>query len=191
MSPIITPFLLDRLSTLLNQSLRDYALQYGLLPIHVQVLAYLAQANQYSDIPIAIAEYFGITRGTVSQTVNLLESRGLLNKKTDPRHGKRVHLVLTPKGKSIVDSGWSKALSAGISHEPLNVKEVNAMLLSLLKRLQRLNGQKAFGICHECMHFLKNEKANSCGLTGEILTTDQTLRICREWSVQDNGPFTD
>ena len=80
---------LERLSTLVQQAVRDDASRQGLLPIHWQVLAYLARANRYSDIPIAVAEYLGITRGTVSQTLAVLERKGLIAKEGDERHGKR------------------------------------------------------------------------------------------------------
>ena len=84
--------LLERLGALIQQSVRDAAARQGLLPIHIQVLHYLMRANRYSDLPIAIAEYFGITRGTVSQTLAVLERKGLLTKEPDAQHGKRVHL---------------------------------------------------------------------------------------------------
>ncbi|MEI2422048.1 helix-turn-helix domain-containing protein, partial [Arthrospira platensis SPKY2] len=85
----VTP-LLERLAALLHQSVRDDGARHGLLPIHVQVLGYLSRANRYSDLPIAISEYFGITRGTVSQTLGVLERKGLVRKRPDDRHGRRV-----------------------------------------------------------------------------------------------------
>ena len=51
-----TSFLLERLGALIQQSVRDDAARYGLLPIHIQVLHYLVRANRYSDLPIAIAD---------------------------------------------------------------------------------------------------------------------------------------
>lgn len=70
-----TPVLLERLGALIQQSLRDDAARHGLLPIHLQILAYLDRANRYSNLPIAVAQYFGITRGTVSQSLQLLSGR--------------------------------------------------------------------------------------------------------------------
>jgi hypothetical protein len=47
------PILLERVVTLIQQSVRDDAARFGLLPMHVQLPAYLARANRYSDMPIA------------------------------------------------------------------------------------------------------------------------------------------
>lgn len=173
--------LLERLGALLHQSVRDDAARHGLLPIHVQVLGYLAQANGYSNLPIAIADYFGITRGTVSQTVALLERKGLVAKHTDPRHGRRVHLVLTPAGEAVLHDGWSQRLEAALGEAGVDPPSLEAALRALLTSLQRLNGQHAFGVCRQCAHFLTEAGGSRCGLTGEPLEPEQTLRICREW----------
>ena len=47
------PILLERVAALIQQSVRDDTASFGLLPMHVQLLAYLARANRYSDMPIA------------------------------------------------------------------------------------------------------------------------------------------
>jgi len=174
-----TSFLLERLGALIQQSVRDDAARHGLLPIHIQVLHYLMRANRYSDLPIAIAEYFGITRGTVSQTLAVLERKGLLVKESDAHHGKRLHLKLTPAGESVLSESWAervdKVLCGGTA-------TLESTLRNLLSTMQRVNEQRAFGICRQCAHFLKEETGARCGLTHEPLATEQADRICREWA---------
>lgn len=174
--------LFERLGALMQQSVRDEATRHGLLPIHIQVLQYLAQANRYSDLPIAIAEYFGITRGTVSQTLAVLERKGLLLKEADVRHGKRVHLRLTPAGESVLTESWAERMEQALNTLPIEAAALEDTLRSLLSALQHINGQRAFGICRQCAHFLTAESSTRCGLTGEPLATEQTVRICREWT---------
>lgn len=176
-----TVFLLERLGALVHQSVRDAAARHGLLPIHVQVLQYLGQANHYSDLPIAIAEYFGITRGTVSQSLALLERKGLVAKQADPRHGRRIHLRLTPAGVAVLRDGWSDKVDEALRAGPAG-GDFEAALRSILVALQRVNGQRAFGICHQCAHFRRDAEGTHCGLTGEPLAIGQTTRICRDWS---------
>ncbi|MAT64824.1 MAG: MarR family transcriptional regulator [Gammaproteobacteria bacterium] len=174
--------LLERLGALIHQSVREDAARHGLLPIHVQVLGYLAQANRYSNLPIAIAEYFGITRGTVSQTLAVLERKGLLVKRPDPKHGRRIHLELTAAGTAVLDGSWAQRLDAALQTAGGEEGELDTGLRRVLTELQRLNGQRAFGICRQCVHF-QGEPANAtCGLTGEPLAEEQTGRLCREWS---------
>jgi MarR family transcriptional regulator, negative regulator of the multidrug operon emrRAB len=177
----LTP-LLERLGALVHQSVRDDAARHGLLPIHVLVLGYLARANRYSDLPIAIAEYFGITRGTVSQSLAVLEDKGLLLKEPDERHGKRIHLRLTRAGRAVLNDSWTQRIEREMTLPPSNAAALEESLRGVLMTLQRLNGQRPFGVCRQCAHFLCESRSARCGLTGEPLATEQTLKICREWT---------
>lgn len=177
-----TTILLERLAALIHQSVRDDAARHGLQPIHVQVLGYLARANRYSDLPIAIAEYFGITRGTVSQSINVLERKGLLVKRPDPRHGRRIHLELTEAGMAVLADSWTARVEQVIAGETGHQGELESALRSLLSGLQQLNQHRPFGVCRGCAHFLKSADGARCGLTGEPLEKEQTTRICREWT---------
>lgn len=179
------PLLLERLSTLINQTVRDDAARHSLLPIHLLVLSYLGRANRYSDLPIAIAEYFGLTRGTVSQTITVLERRGLLTKVADACHGRRVHLQLTPQATQLMQDTWIQRLDKALQTGPTDTQATEQALRGVLTQLQRLNHQRPFGVCHQCAHFQAGNKASPahCGLTGEPLSGDQSKRICREWSI--------
>ncbi|WP_273526046.1 helix-turn-helix domain-containing protein [Pseudomonas sp.] len=174
--------LLERIAAMIQQSVRDDAARFGLLPMHVQVLAYLARANRYSDMPIAIAEYFGVTRGTVSQTLGVLERKGYVSKTADAHHGKRVHLNLTGAGEAVLTDSWVSRIDQVLAAQPELTQPLEITLRALLTGLQYLNGQQAFGVCRECSHFHKTRKGGQCGLTGEALDPPQTLRLCREWS---------
>lgn len=176
------PILLERIAALIQQSVRDDAARFGLLPMHVQVLAYLARANRYSDMPIAVAEYFGVTRGTVSQTLAVLERKGYVTKTADERHGKRVHLGLTPAGEAVLAGTWVSRIDALLAGQSGLAQPLETVLRALLTGLQRLNGQQAFGVCRECAYFQKLRQGGRCGLTGERLDGPQTQRLCREWS---------
>ncbi len=175
------PFLLERLGTLLHQSVRDAAARHRLQPIHIQVLQYLGRANHYSDLPIAVAEYFGITRGTVSQSLAVLERRGLVAKQPDARHGRRIHFRLTEAGAGMLRDSWARQLDEALRSRP-GADAIEEALRDVLVALQRANGRRAFGICHECAHFRHGPGGTHCGLTGEPLAIEQTTKICREWA---------
>lgn len=177
-----TASLLERLAALVHQSVREEAALHGLLPIHLQVLAYLARANRYSDLPIAVAEYFGITRGTVSQTVALLERKGLIAKQADERHGRRIHLALTAAGEAVLASGWARRLDEALQGSGSDPAALESTLRALLGALQRHNGNRPFGLCRGCAHFLSDAQGHRCGLTGEPLAAGQAQKICRDWA---------
>jgi len=176
-----TTLFLERLGTLIQQSVREDAARHGLLPIHLQVLQYLVQANRYSDLPIAVADYFGITRGTVSQTLGVLERKGLVVKRPDSRDGRRLHIGLTPAGEAVLGESWCERVQNVLSAQA-DAAELEETLRAILIALQRINGQRAFGVCRECVHFQTGANGARCGLTGESLATEQTEKICREWT---------
>jgi DNA-binding MarR family transcriptional regulator len=179
--------LLERLGTLVHQSVRDDAARHGLLPIHVLALGYLARANRYSDLPIAIAEYFGITRGTVSQTLAVLQQRGLLVKEPDARDGRRIHLRLTGAGRAVLDGSWTQRIARELAGDAPTAAMLEDALGRVLVSLQRLNRQRPFGVCRHCAHFLQEPRGARCALTGEPLVTAQTVKICREWTAPAAG----
>ena len=174
--------LLERLGNLTQASLRLAGQAHGLQPVPLLALSYLAKANRYSDMPAAIAEYLGLSRAATSQTLALLEERGLVERVQDDVDRRVWHLSLTAEGRRVVASAlpppeWRALL--GQRGGPAGRLETE--LEDLLRALQRSGGPSSFGVCRTCRHFLTEPGARyRCGLTGEPLAVAQTLRICRE-----------
>nr|MBA3613554.1 MarR family transcriptional regulator [Nitrospirales bacterium] len=62
---------LERLTNLQRMEARAFGLRYGLQPVQMEALTYLTQCNRYSNTPQAVAEYLGLTKGTVSQSLQV------------------------------------------------------------------------------------------------------------------------
>ncbi|REJ80290.1 MAG: MarR family transcriptional regulator [Acidobacteria bacterium] len=178
--PVLQP--LERLCSLLRADVRQRGLAHGLQPVQVEALCYLASCNRYSDTPQAVTEYLGSTKGTVSQTLKVLEREGLVLKSPDREDRRVVRLRLTARGR---------ALAGELSTPPLFVQalgdsQVDAELLdgelrALLVAAQRATGNRSFGVCHSCRFFRREGKRIfRCGLTEEPLSVADSERICRE-----------
>ena len=175
--------LIERIGNLLRGEQRRTGQAEGLHPVHLQVLDYLGRCNRFSDTPMAVARYLGATKGTLSQSVALLERKGLVIKQPDSRDKRVVHLKVTPAGERL-------SAEAGIAPGALlhlqgikgaEVAQAEAVLETLLRALQRVNGARAFGQCRTCRHLLSlGEEGNRCGLTGEGLGPEETEQICAE-----------
>ncbi|GAB4115830.1 MAG: MarR family transcriptional regulator [Acidobacteriota bacterium] len=174
--------LLERINHLLRAEERHSG--GGLQFVHLQILDYLGRCNRYSDTPAAVADYLGLTRGTVSQSLIRLESRGLIVKITDLRDGRRVHLHLTPSGRKVADSARREQLldRALRSLPPEFAPHLEHSLTRLLVELQRCHGGVAFGVCRTCRHFQTDPggAGHRCGLTGEALSEPDSHLLCRE-----------
>ncbi len=167
--------LLERLAAVLDEELRRAGASAGLNASQVAVLRYLSKANQYSNTPSAVAAYFGLTKGTVSQTLLALTRGGWLRRSPDARDRRVVRLALTRRGEALIRRLAGRIAAVGVP------EDLAPHLERLLRNWQQARGGLSFGLCRSCRYFLTLEEDRfQCGLTGERLLMPQPLKICRE-----------
>ncbi len=176
--------LFERLSNLFGAADRGIAHEHGLKQVQLDALRYLARCNRYSDTPAALAEFLGLTKGTVSQTVAVLESKGLLTRRADARDGRKVHLALTAAGRRIARAQLDRGLLARAvaSMNGPDARVFEESLRELMRASQRRNDAVAFGVCYSCRFFRRRALGDrhQCGLTLEPLSDRESQLICRE-----------
>ncbi len=171
--------LIERLGNLLREEGRQ-GMSGALAPVHWQVLAYLSRCNRFSDHPVAVSEYLGLTKGTVSQSLKLLEARGLVARRPDPSDGRRVRLLLTASGLRAARAFPPAGAKAALAGLGARTQELEGLLHQLLQSLVRARGGRLFGACGACRHLVRAPSGLSCGLLDEPLTDHDLDRICRE-----------
>lgn len=160
---------------------------HGVEPMQLDVLRFLARCNRYSDTSKAVTEFFGLTKGTVSQTIAALHRKGLVDKRPDPEDGRRIHLVLTRAGERVAREVFPPALLRTVATP--GDEALVAGLEDLLRRMQRGAGSVSFGECQSCAHFRREgERRFRCGLTGEILRRGDIEQICLEHTHPQDEP---
>ncbi|MBM3202966.1 MarR family transcriptional regulator [Candidatus Woesearchaeota archaeon] len=177
---------LERVANLIRTDMRRSGMVHGLQPIQLEALHYLGRCNRYSNNPMAVAEFLGLTKGTVSQTLNLLETSGLIERRLDPKDKRRVHLTLTPNGQRVIaETVPPECLNKALAEaSPALATETLALLKELLRQLQRANGLKSFGACKTCRHHaIHDNDSRQCLLTGEALTDRDAELLCREHTI--------
>ena len=155
----------------------------GLPAAQLEALAYVTSANRYSDTPAAVAEYFGTSRGTTSQTLLALERAGLLNRSRDSQDGRVVHLEPTPEGRRLVRKMVPPPVlrRAVANLGARGGRDLEEALRGLLLQLVRANEGRAFGVCRTCSHFRREPEGRfRCGLTQEPLSEADSNLLCRE-----------
>lgn len=175
--------LLQCVGRALQEGARQRAALRGLLNVHWQVLWFLRAANRYSNTLQVLARYLGQTKGSVSQSVQLLERRGYLTRTPDAQDRRVMRLELTAAGESLLgevetDSAWDNAtrtLPRGAA------AEASVVLTALLRQWQQAGGGASFGVCRSCAHFqIEGPTRFRCGLTGERLDLADSGKICGE-----------
>lgn len=171
----------ERLGNLAESRLKAVVTAQGLQAVHARILLYLARANRYSNTPLAVAEYLGLTKGTVSQSLILLENKGLLARVADARDRRVVRLVLTEAGRSLARAVEEQSVARLAEAGGALPEGLLDALTEALRRLQLAEGRRSFGQCRTCRHHLVEAPGRwRCALTGEALTAEEGESICRE-----------
>lgn len=176
---------IERMAALIRSEERKKCTELGLQPVHFQVLDYLSRCNRFSDTPAALTNYLGMTRGTVSQTLQLLEKKGYVQKTTDRNDRRVVHLNLLKEGEDMLSDARSTELfreaSTFLATESNSTEQVFSQTLLAL---QRAHKSQTFGLCKSCKFFTRQEDGDFlCGLTKEALSTSDSEKICQEHTV--------
>jgi DNA-binding MarR family transcriptional regulator len=165
---------------------RKKCTELGLRLVHFQVLDYLMRCNKYSNTPAATAKYLGMTRGTISQSLMILEKRSYIEKRPDTSDKRVVHLLLTPEGIKILSSIRPSALfdRAETILEENGVFLDESIFTQALTALQKANASQSFGFCKTCKHFTRIPDGFLCGLTKEKLSKSDSEKICQEHTLE-------
>lgn len=180
-NPLVLLEMVERLGNLMRAEFRRIGADEQLQPVHILALLYLYKANRYSNTPQALANYLGITKGTASQSLMLLDRRGLIERYEDDVDRRVVRLRLSNAGEQFLYEAqpaqqWQQA-TRNIS--PNRVRNAVSALREALMTLQEDNEGTQFGTCPGCEHFERlSARASRCGLMGDRLSGPDTRRIC-------------
>lgn len=175
--------LIECMTALIRSEERKKCTELGLQPVHFQVLNYLSRANKYSNTPAAVANYLGMTRGTVSQSLMILEKKGYISKTPDVNDKRVVHLQLLEAGKTTLN----QARPSELFHAATSILQSGEAPLSdanvfqqALTSLQKANQSQSFGVCKSCRNFSHKDGEFFCLLTQEKLSHSDSEQICQE-----------
>jgi MarR family transcriptional repressor of emrRAB len=181
-NPLVLLELVERLGNLMRTELRKTGSDESLQPVHLQALIYISKANRYSNTPQALADYLGLTKGTVSQTLLLLDRRGLIERFEDDIDRRVVRLRLSSSGERYLAESqpalaWQNA-TRNIS--PNRIRNATSALREALITLQEDNEGTTFGACQTCTWCQKlSQRIYRCGRMGDRLSGPETRKICR------------
>lgn len=168
--------LVERLSHVLREDLREAATRHGLALAQLEVLRFLARCNRFSDTVTSMVDYLGATKGTLSQSVNALERKGFVVRVADPDDRRVQHCRLTAAGLEVVRTSHDASILRSVGGE----REATERLERLLSEMLAARGGRAFGVCASCAHHRRTDEGRRCDLLGVDLSEEDASRICRE-----------
>lgn len=178
-----TYHLIERLSELLRSDIRQSIHVFGLQPIQLEALHYLSLCNKYSDTPLAVADYLGQTKGSISQSLKVLEKKGYLIKLVDLNDKRVNHLKLTRQGHELLEKTIPSPLFRQLEQQSnsLETEQLNQILEHLIENLLNLSPRKSFGICKNCRFNQQLSQGNYCTLLEQPLGSSDIEKICKEY----------
>lgn len=182
--------LIERMSALIRSEERKKCAVLGLQAVHLQALNYISRCNKYSDTPAALTNYLGMTRGTVSQTLSLLEKKGYIKKTSDTHDRRIVHLALLPEGRTTLEKARPAELfikAATLLEKNGDISGYETLFANALTALQKANRSQSFGLCRTCHYFTTTGNGFLCGLTKQPLSQSDSEKICQEHTVVLRG----
>ena len=179
--------ILERLVSLQMGSFYRHPQLKGLPTTWVQILFYLTRCNGYSNTPAATTEYLGLTKGTVSQSLNKLEREGWIRRENDGKDKRVVHLVLTSKASEVMHSIMQETLQEPWDSLAFSEEQLKTVFLAHLRSMQKNQGARMSGECRFCRFHQSINGHPWCGLTEEPIPMESITLICREFEEPENS----
>lgn len=133
-----------------------------LAPLQAQTLSVLRRANQNVTVS-AIAEQLAVSMPTISEVLQTLEKKGLINRDRSQSDGRVVNVTLTVKGRRKANEtvGWQDFLAGVADQLPPGEQVVLLhMLIKMIRMLQERGEIPIARMCITCRYFRPNVYAD-------------------------------
>ena len=148
-------------------------------------MRFLARANRYSRTPSALADFLGTTKGTASQTLIALESKGVVKRTRRASDRRSVELEVTPLGLELIEKDpLGPVIEAASRLSRDECEAMNAGLRQVVANLQQAIGFPELGQCPDCVHLCEEHVGPEaryvcrCALSGEEMPPHELERMC-------------
>ena len=154
-------------------------------------LRFLARANGSTRTPSGFASFQATTRGTASQIIKSLETRGLVIRAQAKRDRRSVALDLTETGRAMLARDPLRDTIDVVAGLGPGAREKFLETLShLASALAARRNAPAFGCCRDCGHYGTSGSAGYCACMAAELAADETGKLCASYMPRP-GPLNE
>lgn len=174
---------LERISEAFRVLLWNESKQNSLSPIQIQILIFISFHSVEKCKVGYLANEFNMTKATISDSVKVLLSKGLVTKEIDPIDTRSYTLSLTDEGKKIAKKASFFASSIEQPIEKLTEEQKIIMLNGLLKLIYDLNKSGIITIqrmCFNCSYYKIEKGLHYCNLLNTKLAESEIRVDCPE-----------
>lgn len=176
---------LEKISEVFRVLLWSEAKEHKLSPIQMQLLIFLKYHNTDKHRRIAaMAKEFNMTKATISDSIKVLELKGLIQRTADSLDSRSFNFALTDQGQKLTGmiEHFTLPLDGAIATlSPLQKHVMYSAVLDLIYRLNQNGIISTQRMCYNCFYYKGDrDKEHHCNLMQRPLAFDELRFECPE-----------
>ena len=178
---------LERISEAFKVLLWDKAKEYGLSPIQIQILIFVAYHKQELCNVSHLANEFNITKPTVSDAIKALVNKNYIEKDFSSSDSRSYSILLTPSGKDIIKKTEDFANPIKSKLETIEDPKLNDLFKTLSEVIYKLNQTGILTVqrtCYGCKFYKKTNEIHYCNLLEKELQNSDIRIDCPEFDAR-------
>lgn len=180
-------FGLERISEAFKSLIWGKAKTYGLSPIQIQILIFVANHKEELSSVSNLAKEFHVTKPTISDAVKALDQKGYIVKNYSSADSRSYTIFLSDLGKEMLAKTSDYTLPFFKGFEKMEDREIIQLYSTLTKLVFELNRSGILTIQRTCLackfHELNNNK-HHCHLMGKDLAETELMLDCADYEVK-------
>ncbi len=176
---------LERISDVFKSLLWQKAKKYGISPIQIQILLFVANHREDICNVSYLAKEFQVTKATISDAIRVLVNKKLLEKDFSPMDRRRYNLMTTSEGSELIHDLSQYALPLHNTLNNFSQKELAGLFDTITKLIYQLNQTGIIQVqrtCFNCKYY-KGDRGNKhfCNLLDKKLRIQDIRLDCQEF----------
>lgn len=183
---------LEKISEVFRVLLWTEAKEHKLSPIQMQLLIFIKYHNSDKQRRIAsMAREFNLTKATISDSIKVLEHKGLIKRTDDAFDSRSFNFSLTDQGMKLTGMIENFTLPLDGAIATLSPQQKDQFLLSVLDLIFRLNQTGIIStqrMCYSCFYYRGDMQQNHfCNLMQKPLAVDELRIECPEHVMKEKS----
>jgi DNA-binding MarR family transcriptional regulator len=176
---------LEKISEVFRVLLWNEAKEHKLSPIQMQLLIFIKYHNSDKQRRIAsMAREFNLTKATISDSIKVLEQKGLIKRSDDAFDSRSFNFSLTDQGMKLTGmiENFTLPLDGAIgSLSPQQKDQFLVLVLDLIYRLNQNGIISTQRMCYNCFYYNGDrQERHHCNLMQKPLAIDELRIECSE-----------
>jgi DNA-binding MarR family transcriptional regulator len=181
---------LEKIAEVFRVLLWTEAKEHKLSPIQMQLLIFIKYHNSDKQRRIAsMAREFNLTKATISDSIKVLEQKGLIKRTDDALDSRSFNFSLTDQGSKLTGMIENFTLPLDGAIATLSPQQKDQFLMSVLDLIFRLNKTGIIStqrMCYTCFYYRGDMQQNHfCNLMQKPLAIDELRIECPEHMMKE------